>query len=216
MSALSPSVLHDLADGRLAPAPRAAAEAALAGADEATRADWRFAVAWREQTRAAPLHALPPAVLAALRTSFVDWHAARATADDVSETPAGWLRRIAATLLTVSGAGEAAPAGVRGSPLAEASRQFTFLGGDTEVVLNACPRAGGAVFDVHGQIFPAGGAALGNDFAVQLLAGGRALAPVVPDEFGEFVVTGVPPGACQLVITGGECEILTPRFELSS
>jgi len=214
MPELPTSVLHDLADGRLSPERRAAAEAALATADEATRASWRFAVAWREQTRDAPLVALPPAVVEALAATFADWHAARAAATESNETPVGWLRRIAATLLSVSGAGEQAPAGLRAAPLAEASRQFTFLGGEIELVLNACPRAGGAAFDVHGQIFPVAGSTPRTDLAVQLLAGGRALAPVVADEFGEFVVTGVPAGPCQLVLTGGECEIVTPGFNL--
>lgn len=208
-------MLHDLADGRLSPERRAAAEAALATADEATRAHWQFALAWREQTRDVPLGELPPAVVVALRASFEDWHAARAAAES-GDAPVGWLRRIAATLLSVSGAGELAPAGLRGAPLAESSRQFTFLGGDIELVLNACPRASGATFDVHGQIFPVAGAASRADLAVQLVAGGRALAPVVADEFGEFVVTGVPAGPCQLVLTGGDGEIVTPGFELLS
>jgi len=217
MPPLSPAALHDLADGRLPPEVRTATEAALATADAPTRNLWRFAAAWREQTRATPLPELPPELTARLRETFSEWQAERKrSAADASTTPAGWIRRVMATLLGATDLGELAPAGVRGSPLAESSRQFTFQAEGFEIVLNVCPRPGGTTFDVHGQIFPNADDASITIAAVQLISGGRALPLVAPDEFGEFLVSAVPGGIARLVLAAGDVEIITPEFDLAS
>lgn len=86
--------------------------------------------------------------------------------------------------------------------------QVVVRGGWADVVLDIVS-AGDGVVDVRGSV-------VGCDevCSVQLLRDDDELAITTTDELGEFVLTGVPVGACQLIVAGDRREVST-KLELA-
>lgn len=215
MIPLTSTVLHDLADGRLDGAAKTAVEQALAGADGPTRDRWRFAEAWRAQTREAPLYPLPAELVRALTEAYAHWRAATAADETGAVLPLGWVRRVVALLEGDAALGGLAPAGVRGGPLLESSAQYSFSAPEIEIVVNAARRVGGAGYDLYGQLLfsrtpPP------DDGVVQICAEDRVVGAAAADELGEFLLTGVAPGTYRLEIAVEGVEILTAPFRVGA
>ena len=195
--------LADWADGRLPEEEARAVEEALAGADEATRAQAEWLRAFSRASKDVVIEDPPVEQRAELANVFQVYAKGR--------RQPGLLKRFAATLSF--GGGLRPAAGVRSAASRESQGQLVYTTEAADVALNFRRRPGNGKLDLDGQVFP-------NDdaepeaFGVQILSGAEEVATTATDELGGFAIEGVPPGEYQILLSGERVEILISPVEL--
>ena len=200
------SELLDWLEGRLPPDQARAVAERLKTADATAQADldWlRLFLQARQSVR----FASPPArVREALKERFANYARTR--------RPPGPFQRWLATL-TFDSSRQPATAGLRSVQGAGdgPQQQLIYQTENIEVALTIHSTLPNKSFLVTGQIFPVGDIP-SHGFSVQLLRDVQEVDLVAADELGEFSFANLPAGEYEMIVSGGEYEVVIPTLRL--
>jgi hypothetical protein len=127
--------------------------------------------------------------------------------------PAGWLKRLTATLTSDSWQ-RSVLTGTRRTGLNAAPRQLVYRADFIDIVLNTRADAKTGQLDLLGQVFPHHEANL-ISFTIQLLQQERESALTYTDALGKFTCTELEAGVYTLIARGDRVEMILDDVELS-
>ncbi len=195
--------LVDWVEGRLSEGEARAVEERVA-ADSAARADVAWLRAFARVSEETVI-ASPPSEV---REELIERFEAYA---EGKQHP-GLLQRLVATLTFDSNLRPAL--GLRAAAAPESQRQLVYSTAAADVALHVRPRPQDGLFDLNGQIFPAGGDDSGT-FGVQLLEGTSEVVTTATNDLGEFAFEGVSPGVYDVLASNERVEIRVPQIDLN-
>lgn len=175
----------------------------LANPDRATQDRIEWLRRFLERSRAVVL-ADPPSELTATLV-------ARFEASRTAHRP-GMFERLRATL-TFDSRLHPLAAGIRQGGSLDPRRNLVFTAESVDVAIDVFPTGATEVVEVAGQIFEVGKGA-GDWAMVQLLADGMEVAVTGIDRHGEFILTGIPVGDYELVVTSEGAELILAPVSL--
>jgi anti-sigma factor RsiW len=195
--------LVDWVEGRLSEGEARAVEEQVA-ADSAARADVAWLRAFARISEETVIASPPDEVREELIQRFEAYAEGK-------QHP-GLLQRLVATLTFDSNLRPAL--GLRAATAPESQRQLVYSTGAADVALHVRPRPRDGLFDLNGQIFPAGGVDSGT-FGVQLLEGTSEVATTATNDLNEFAFEAVSPGAYDVLASNDRVEIRIPHLALN-
>jgi len=195
--------LVDWVEGRLSEGEARAVEERVA-ADSATRSDVAWLRAFARVSEETVI-ASPPSEV---REELIERFEAYA---EGKQHP-GLLQRLVATLTFDSNLRPAL--GLRAAAAPESQRQLVYSTAAADIAMHVRPRPQDGLFDLNGQIFPAGGDDSGT-FGVQLLEGVSDVITTATNDLGEFAFEGVSPGVYDVLASNERVEIRVPQVALN-
>ena len=200
------SKITDWIDGLLDPEEEQELIAALENGDLADRADLQWARTFKELSQKGIYRSPPKSVHETLVAQFSKYTA--------SKKPPNLFQTFLAELRFDSRLHIAA-AGMRSATKEGRSIQLHYQAEQADIALSLEPDPARDQVGINGQIFPRSGHEPVG-WSIQALDedGSKELGLAASDEFGEFILTGLPAGRCELVISGDGVEISLPAIDL--
>jgi hypothetical protein len=137
---------------------------------------------------------------------------------DLLNKASGWMgaiRRVVADLVDPGLEPGLAAAGLRAQSFEQTARQIMFKTAQFDIWVNALDRRDRR-FDLHGQIFTGCESDAAVTGSAQLLQEDREIGLATVDEFGEFLIHGIPAGEYTLIIAGQDTEVVCSPLRLDA
>lgn len=199
------SELLDFAEGRLSGAEHERISGFIAEHPQEIAAEWAWVQDFLRKAQTVSLHPMP----AGLQDRLSNLGPASPAVPSL-EKASGWVetvRRVVAELVDPGLQPDFATAGLRSKAFDSTARQWTFTSGGFDILVNALVRPDRR-YDLHGQVFPGNEDAGATISSAQLVCEDREFSLATVDDYGEFLIQGVPAGAYELVIAGEEIEVV--------
>ena len=170
----------------------------LQSANVATQADLDWLRLFLQTSHSVQIASPPPGVRETWKQRFAAYAEAR--------QPPGLFQRWLATL-TFDSRAQPMTAGLRSATQEGQQRQLIYNTEAAEIALNVHSIRPDKSFTVTGQIFPMGDTPT-QAFSIQLLRDAAEVALAAADELGEFTFADIPAGEYDMVVSGGQYEVV--------